>query len=207
MKTYGPPADRDVARPRLPGLGHRGARVPGCPGRHRRQHAGPCPPEAWWPRCSEQVGQLIHCSNYYQVPLQEELAAAVRAVGTDQRVLLQLRPGGQRGALKIARKYGHDVRASTPRSSWCTRRPSTAVRSPRCRPPATPRCRPASSRWCRASCACPERHGGGARRWTPPERQWRCSWRPSRAKAASTRRAWDYLRVCVRSATSADLCC
>ena len=41
-----PPADRAVAWPRLPRVGHRRQEVPRRAGRHRRQHARPRPPEA-----------------------------------------------------------------------------------------------------------------------------------------------------------------
>jgi acetylornithine/N-succinyldiaminopimelate aminotransferase len=60
------------------------------------------------PALQDQVAKLIHCSNYYAAPLQETLAAKLCELSGLDRVLLLHRPGGQRGALKIARKFGHD---------------------------------------------------------------------------------------------------
>jgi acetylornithine/N-succinyldiaminopimelate aminotransferase len=58
----------------------------------------------------EQVGKLIHTSNYYQVPLQERLAAKLVEISGLQNVFF-CNSGleANEGALKIARKYGHDV--------------------------------------------------------------------------------------------------
>jgi len=58
----------------------------------------------------DQVGKLIHTSNYYQVPLQEQLAAKLVEISGLQNVFF-CNSGleANEGALKIARKYGHDV--------------------------------------------------------------------------------------------------
>jgi acetylornithine/succinyldiaminopimelate/putrescine aminotransferase len=49
------------------------------------------------PALQDQIGKLIHSCNYYHVPNQENAGGQTgRAVGADQRVLLQHRPGSQR---------------------------------------------------------------------------------------------------------------
>jgi acetylornithine aminotransferase len=61
------------------------------------------------PALREQVGKLIHCSNYYQVPLQEQLAAKLCALsGLENVFFCNSGLEANEGALKIARKYGHD---------------------------------------------------------------------------------------------------
>ncbi len=58
----------------------------------------------------DQVGKLIHTSNYYVVPLQEELAAKLVALsGLTNVFFCNSGLEANEGALKIARKYGHDV--------------------------------------------------------------------------------------------------
>jgi acetylornithine/N-succinyldiaminopimelate aminotransferase len=58
----------------------------------------------------QQVATLIHTSNYYQVPLQEELAARLtRLSGLTNVFFCNSGLEANEGALKIARKYGHDV--------------------------------------------------------------------------------------------------
>lgn len=57
----------------------------------------------------DQVGKLIHCSNYYEVPLQEELAAQLCEMsGMSSVFFCSTGLEANEGALKIARKYGHD---------------------------------------------------------------------------------------------------
>ncbi|HVJ16769.1 MAG TPA: aspartate aminotransferase family protein [Polyangiaceae bacterium] len=57
----------------------------------------------------DQVAKLIHCSNYYQMPLQEELAAALCDVsGLSAAFFCNSGLEANEGALKIARKFGHD---------------------------------------------------------------------------------------------------
>lgn len=57
----------------------------------------------------DQAAKLIHCSNYYQVPLQEELAARLAALsGLEAAFFCNSGLEANEAALKIARKYGHD---------------------------------------------------------------------------------------------------
>ncbi len=61
------------------------------------------------PALQEQIGKLIHSSNYYQVPLQETLAAKLCEVsGLTNVFFCSTGLEANEGALKIARKYGHD---------------------------------------------------------------------------------------------------
>ncbi|MFN7663791.1 MAG: aspartate aminotransferase family protein [Inhella sp.] len=58
----------------------------------------------------DQVAKLIHTSNYYLVPLQEELAAKLVALsGLTNVFFCNSGLEANEGALKIARKYGHDT--------------------------------------------------------------------------------------------------
>jgi acetylornithine/N-succinyldiaminopimelate aminotransferase len=61
------------------------------------------------PALQEQVGKLIHTSNYYQVPLQEQLAAHLcRISGLEAVFFCNSGLEANEAALKIARKFGHD---------------------------------------------------------------------------------------------------
>jgi acetylornithine/N-succinyldiaminopimelate aminotransferase len=61
------------------------------------------------PALQEQVAKLIHSSNYYQVPLQEQLAAALCEVsGLSAAFFCNTGLEANEGAIKIARKFGHD---------------------------------------------------------------------------------------------------
>ncbi|HTP75149.1 MAG TPA: aspartate aminotransferase family protein [Burkholderiaceae bacterium] len=61
------------------------------------------------PALQEQVSRLIHCSNYYQMPLQEQLAAALCEVsGLSAAFFCNSGLEANEGAIKIARKFGHD---------------------------------------------------------------------------------------------------
>jgi acetylornithine/N-succinyldiaminopimelate aminotransferase len=61
------------------------------------------------PALQDQVARLIHCSNYYQVPLQEQLAAKLAELsGLTNAFFCNSGLEANEGALKIARKYGHD---------------------------------------------------------------------------------------------------
>jgi len=61
------------------------------------------------PALQEQVAKLIHCSNYYQMPLQEQLAAALCEVsGLSAAFFCNTGLEANEGAIKIARKFGHD---------------------------------------------------------------------------------------------------
>ena len=57
----------------------------------------------------DQVGKLIHSSNYYRVPLQEQLAAKLTALsGLTNVFFCSTGLEANEAALKIARKFGHD---------------------------------------------------------------------------------------------------
>jgi len=61
------------------------------------------------PALQEQVGRLIHCCNYYEVPLQEQLAATLCEIsGLSAAFFCNSGLEANEAALKIARKYGHD---------------------------------------------------------------------------------------------------
>ena len=61
------------------------------------------------PALQEQIGRLIHSSNYYLVPLQEQLAAKlVELSGLTNAFFCSTGLAATEAALKIARKYGHD---------------------------------------------------------------------------------------------------
>lgn len=60
------------------------------------------------PALQDQVSKMIHCCNYYQVPLQEELAGLlVRHSGLTNAFFCNSGLEANEAALKIARKYGH----------------------------------------------------------------------------------------------------
>ncbi|MBA2724001.1 MAG: aspartate aminotransferase family protein [Methylibium sp.] len=61
------------------------------------------------PALQEQIGKLIHCSNYYQPPLQEQLAARLCELsGLTNAFFCNSGLEANEAALKIARKFGHD---------------------------------------------------------------------------------------------------
>jgi acetylornithine/N-succinyldiaminopimelate aminotransferase len=61
------------------------------------------------PALQDQVEKMIHCCNYYQVPLQEELAKLlVERSGLTNVFFCNSGLEANEAALKIARKYGHD---------------------------------------------------------------------------------------------------
>ncbi len=61
------------------------------------------------PALQEQIGKLIHTSNYYEVPLQEQLAAKLCEIsGLEAVFFCNSGLEANEGALKIARKFGHD---------------------------------------------------------------------------------------------------
>ena len=61
------------------------------------------------PALREQIGKLIHSSNYYHVPLQEQLAARlVELSGLANAFFCNSGLEANEAAIKIARKYGHD---------------------------------------------------------------------------------------------------
>ena len=61
------------------------------------------------PALQAQIAQLIHCSNYYQVPLQETLASKLCELsGLSGAFFCSSGLEANEAALKIARKFGHD---------------------------------------------------------------------------------------------------
>ena len=61
------------------------------------------------PALHDQVSKLIHSSNYYLVPLQEQLAAKLCEIsGLDNVFFCNSGLEANEAALKIARKFGHD---------------------------------------------------------------------------------------------------
>jgi acetylornithine aminotransferase len=68
------------------------------------------------PALQEQIGRLIHTSNYYGAPLQEKLAAKLCELSGMSRVFF-CNSGleANEAALKIARKFGHDKGIDRPK--------------------------------------------------------------------------------------------
>jgi acetylornithine aminotransferase len=61
------------------------------------------------PALQEQIAKLIHCCNYYHVPLQEQLAAKlVELSGLSNVFFCNSGLEANEAALKLARKFGHD---------------------------------------------------------------------------------------------------
>lgn len=61
------------------------------------------------PALTDQIGKIIHSSNYYLVPLQEKLAAKLTELsGLTNVFFCSTGLEANEAALKIARKYGHD---------------------------------------------------------------------------------------------------
>jgi acetylornithine/N-succinyldiaminopimelate aminotransferase len=61
------------------------------------------------PALQNQIAKLIHCSNYYHVPLQETLAAKLVALsGLENVFFCSTGLEANEAALKLARKFGHD---------------------------------------------------------------------------------------------------
>jgi len=67
------------------------------------------------PALQDQIAKLIHSSNYYQVPLQEQLAAKLCEIsGLTSAFFCNSGLEANEGAIKIARKYGHDKGIARP---------------------------------------------------------------------------------------------
>jgi acetylornithine/N-succinyldiaminopimelate aminotransferase len=67
------------------------------------------------PALQEQIGKLIHSSNYYLVPLQEQLAAKLCELsGLTNVFFCSTGLEANEAALKIARKFGHDKGVERP---------------------------------------------------------------------------------------------
>jgi len=61
------------------------------------------------PALQDQIAKMIHCSNYYENPLQEQLASMLCELsGLSAAFFCSTGLEANEGALKIARKYGHD---------------------------------------------------------------------------------------------------
>jgi len=61
------------------------------------------------PALQEQIGRMIHSSNYYLVPLQEQLAARLCELsGLTKAFFCSTGLEANEAAIKIARKFGHD---------------------------------------------------------------------------------------------------
>jgi acetylornithine aminotransferase len=61
------------------------------------------------PALQEQIAKMIHCSNYYEVPLQEALAAKLCELSQlSSAFFCNSGLEANEGAIKIARKFGHD---------------------------------------------------------------------------------------------------
>jgi len=67
------------------------------------------------PALQDQIAKLIHTSNYYAAPLQEKLAAKLCQIsGLSNVFFCNSGLEANEGALKIARKYGHDKGIARP---------------------------------------------------------------------------------------------
>ncbi len=67
------------------------------------------------PALQEQIGRLIHTSNYYAAPLQESLASTLCELsGLDRVFFCNSGLEANEAALKIARKFGHDKGIARP---------------------------------------------------------------------------------------------
>ena len=67
------------------------------------------------PALQDQIGKMIHSSNYYEVPLQEQLASKLCELsGLSAAFFCNSGLEANEGALKIARKYGHDKGITRP---------------------------------------------------------------------------------------------
>ena len=67
------------------------------------------------PALQDQIGKMIHSSNYYEVPLQEQLAERLCALsGLSAAFFCNSGLEANEGALKIARKFGHDKGVDRP---------------------------------------------------------------------------------------------
>jgi acetylornithine/N-succinyldiaminopimelate aminotransferase len=71
---------------------------------------------------ADQAGKLIHTSNYYQVPLQETLAAMLcERSGLASVFFCSTGLEANEAAIKLARKYGHDKGITRPEIIVCER--------------------------------------------------------------------------------------
>src|SRR6202000_2606751 len=71
---------------------------------------------------ADQAGKLIHSCNYYQVPLQETLAAMLcERSGLSSVFFCPTGLEANEAAIKIARKFGHDKGVDRPEIIVCER--------------------------------------------------------------------------------------
>ncbi len=67
------------------------------------------------PALQDQIGKMIHCSNYYHIPGQEQLAAKlVELSGMSNVFFCSSGLEANEAALKLARKFGHDKGITSP---------------------------------------------------------------------------------------------
>ena len=72
------------------------------------------------PALQDQIGKLIHSSNYYHVPLQEQLAARLCELsGLAKAFFCSTGLEANEAAIKIARKFGHDQGNTRPEIVVC----------------------------------------------------------------------------------------
>jgi len=72
------------------------------------------------PALQDQVARLIHCSNYYEVPLQEQLAARLCELsGLDAVFFCNSGLEANEAAIKLARKFGHGKGIARPEIIVC----------------------------------------------------------------------------------------
>ncbi len=122
MNTYGRLPIALVRRPGLPRLGSRQATNTSTVWAASPSTRWATPTPSWCRRCRTRSAKLIHTSNYYHVPSQEALAAKlVELSGLQQRVLLQHRPGSQRGRAQAGAQVRPWTRASPSPRSWSYR--------------------------------------------------------------------------------------
>ena len=93
------------------------------------------------PALQDQIGKMIHSSNYYEVPLQETLAARLCELsGLDSVFFCSTGLEANEGAIKIARKYGHDRGIQRPEIIVYEKAPRGSVRLGAARRRTSPRC-------------------------------------------------------------------
>jgi acetylornithine aminotransferase len=64
---------------------------------------------------TEQIGRIIHTSNLYRIPLQEQAADRIAAItGLDEVFFCNSGLEANEAAIKVARKYGHDRGVAEP---------------------------------------------------------------------------------------------
>jgi len=82
------------------------------------------------PALQDQVAKIIHSCNYYHVPNQEKLAAKLVELSGMTNVFFCNSGLEANEAAITSRANTATTRASPSPRSWCTKKPSTAARSP-----------------------------------------------------------------------------